>query len=448
MKGVEMGTKIAGFKPKIHYTLPLGAELTGEILSGFIEEHLNQIKRYDFLASYLDGMPPSMVRKAPNDILAVHDFAGYIVELNSAYLVGNPVQYQSEKNIDAVKDAYKLQTISDLDSELAEDCSIYGKAYEVVFANEESELISAKLNVRNAFIIRDDTFLHKPMYAVSLTPRLDKEGNVLQGCYSITVWDSEKIKQYDLNGLALTLTEEQQHYFGKVPVIEYVNNRRHRGDYEPVISLIDAYNILQSDRIIDREKLVDAILAFYGVSMSEEDRERLKQGRTITLPADAKGEYIIKNINETDADVLRATIAKDIHKFSKTPDMTDENFSGNASGVAISYKLLPFEENCKTKERYFERGLMERFSLYNRFLNVKSKMEVVSTADVDAIFTRSLPKNDLETSQMISNLQGVVDTPLMISQLSFVRNGDETYEKAKEEDEQNLNLNNYGTTNA
>ncbi|MBR0457720.1 MAG: hypothetical protein IJJ26_00650, partial [Victivallales bacterium] len=32
--------------------------------------------------------------------------------------------------------------------------------------------------------------------------------------------------------------------------------------------------------------------------------------------------------------------------------------------MAISYKLLAFDQNIKNKERYFERGLMERFRLY------------------------------------------------------------------------------------
>lgn len=389
-----------------------------------------------------------MVRQTPNDLLVVHDFAGYIMSLNAAYLVGTPVKYQATEgmNIDTILNSYKEQSISDLDSELAEDCSVYGKGVEVIYADENAEPKSAKLNVRNAIIIRDDTFRHEIMYAVSVSPVL-QEGKPLEGQFNVTVWNKENIWNYKLVGETLIPISGERHFFGDVPVIEYPNNKRFRGDFEIVISLIDAYNILQSDRVIDREKLVDAILAFYGTTMSDEDRAKLKNSRMITMPADAKGEYIIKNINEADADVLRKTIAKDIHKFSKTPDMTDEEFSGNSSGVAISYKLLPFEENCKAKERYFERGLMKRFKLYNHYYNMKSKMELISTADVDAIFTRSLPKNDLEISQMINNLDGIVDKPLLASQLSFVKDGEETVELAQKDQESDLSLGNYGTTN-
>lgn len=442
-----MGTKIASVNKRNTFTLPLGTELTGGILTKFIEKHNKDITNYNFLASYMDGKEPEMVRPAPNQLLVVNDFAGYIVEMNSSYLVGNPVQYQASEqfDIEAIRNSYKEQTIADVDSEIAEDCSIYGKAYELVYADEESKPVSVKLNVRNTFIIRDDTFMHKPMYAVSLSQVVNENGDYVDGEFTLDVWDENTIKKYELKGSQLNLIEESRHFFGKVPVIEYVNNRRQRGDFEPVVSLIDAYNILQSDRVIDRERLMDAILAFYGVNMTEEDRRKLKESRVITMPADAKGEYIIKDINEADADVLRETIAKDIHKFSKTPDMTDENFSGNASGVAIAYKLLPFEEKCKNKERYFERGLMQRFELYNNYFMTQSKMSYVPVAEVDAIFTRSLPKNDLEISQTITNLQGMVDTPLLVSQLSFVKDGEETYELAKKEDESEATEDNFGT---
>ena len=43
--------------------------------------------------------------------------------------------------------------------------------------------------------------------------------------------------------------KDEPHAFGKVPIIEYKNNPEFLGDFEPVISLIDAYNLLQSDRV-------------------------------------------------------------------------------------------------------------------------------------------------------------------------------------------------------
>ena len=64
-----------------------------------------------------------MDRPFPNVLLARHDYAGYITTLNAAYLVGRPVQYQASEQYDVAKitDSCFNQSISDLDSELAED---------------------------------------------------------------------------------------------------------------------------------------------------------------------------------------------------------------------------------------------------------------------------------------------------------------------------------------
>jgi SPP1 family phage portal protein len=429
------------------FTLPRETQLTGNIIKKLIEKHKNYIADYERLESYFDN-DPKIDRKKPNDIVVYHNFAKYITTLNVGHLLGNPVQYQASKGVDIspILDAYKSQTISDLDSEIGEDCSMFGRGYELVYLDDDGNISSAKLDVYNTVIVYDNTFQHNKLFAIAYTPVLNSSGNPITDNYDLTFWDEKYVTTAKFSGADFTITEKPvQHNMGSVPVIEYVNNRRFTGDYESVITGIDAYNILQSDRVIDREKLIDAILVFYGVNLEPEDKAKLKSERTVGLPQDAKAEYVIKNINEADAEVLRKTIAADIHKFSMTPDLSDENFAGNSSGVALLYKLLAFEQNVKKKERYFEKGLMERFKLYSHVLHLKSELSSeISTKDVDAIFNRNLPKNDYEASQMINNLRGIVDSALLVSQLSFVRDGEETVKLAKEEGKPEFN-DNYAT---
>ena len=219
-------------------------------------------------------------------------------------------------------------------------------------------------------------------------------------------------------------------------MIHYKNNPELLGDFEPVITLIDAYNLLQSDRVNDKEQLVDAILCMYGIDFDDEQAEMLKESRMLAnIPVDGRVEYLVKTLQEGDVDVLRQNIENDIHKISMVPNMSDENFVGNSSGVAIRYKLLAFEQNIKNKERYMEKGLMERFKLYNNYLVAISKMSEVPVEEVDAVFTRNLPSNDYEISQMINNLSDFVDTETLISQLSFIKDASEVIEAKKLEDE-------------
>lgn len=424
------------------YTLPKGTEINGELIKTLINSRSrsNLVDYYKKLEQYYMNEAVTS-RERPHELLAITNHARYIVKTNIGYLLGRPVDYlvSDDINIDLLVDTYRRQTIANLDVELASDASIYGHAFERIYTNEETESESAKINPKNIILAYDDTVKHNKLFAVIYAPVYNKQGQALKDQFKVTILTDDKVMERNLNGANLSEDESNDtaHTYGEVPVIEYLNGADRMGDFEPVVPLIDAYNILQSDRILDRERLVDAILAFYGTNFTEDQRRELKESRIIAnVPTDAKIEYIIKAIDEADADVLRKTIASDIHKISMTPDMSDDNFAGNSSGVALLYKLLAFEQHIKDKERYFEAGLINRFRVYNKFLNVLSNMEIIDGSDIDVVFKRALPQNDLETSQIINNLTGLVDKETLVSQLSFVRDAKETVELAKAESNQ------------
>jgi len=425
-------------KKRTIYTLSKDTEISGELVAKIIKDNEDSTATFSKLESYVDDSP-KMDRQAPNELLTINNFAEYITDINTGHLLGNQVDYSStdDEDLDAILDEYRDQNIYGLDSDIGTDCSMFGQAFENVFVDENSDVISAKLSVYNTVVVYDDTFKHNKMFAVYYSHSHDQRNEVIPSKYDVTIWTPTKILYRQLDNNSLTEDPDNndvEHYFGDVPVIHYTNNRRMKGDYESVISLIDAYNILQSDRVIDREKLVDAILAFYGASLTEDDRQAIKDNRTVGLPDGAKAEYIVKKVNEADADVLRKVIASDIHKFSKTPDLTDETFDNAPSGVSILYKLLAFEQNIKKKERQFETGLKERFDLYSTMLAKGSKLSTaIDSSTIDVIFSRSLPKNDFETSQMINNLEGTVSQQTLIGQLSFVRDAASEVKKAEAE---------------
>jgi len=429
------------------YTLPKDTKIDNQILNDVISYNEKYKDRYKRLGYYYMGKHDIFDRQKENDgaknnkVMINH--AKYITDTNVGYLLGNPVDYQvgTDKetgeplyDIDPILDAYKKQTINDLDTEIAKDVSIYGLQYEYVYANEEAEPKSCEIDNSNAVIVYDDTVEHNKLFG--LIYREVKEGEKFK-YYDIIFVDKEKEIHYKSTDKTLTKEgEEKPHAFGDVPLICYKNNPEFLGDFEPVISLIDAYNLLQSDRVNDKEQLVDAILCLYGMDFDSDQAEMLKTYRMLAnIPADAKAEYLIKTLQEGDVDILRQTLEKDIHKISMTPNMSDENFVGNSSGVAIRYKLLAFEQNIKNKERYMEKGLMERFKLYNNFLTKMSKMQEVPIEEVDAVFKRNLPSNDFEISQMINNLSDYLSAETLISQLSFVKDASEEVELKKTEDE-------------
>lgn len=435
------------------YTLPRDTKITNQIINVVIEYNERFKERYKHLELYYLGKHDIFERTKEdrlknNKIMVNH--AKYITDTNVGYLLGNPVDYQvnNDENgkplydIQPILDAYKKQTINDLDSEIAKDLSIFGKQYEYVYADENAEPRSCEVDNKNTIIVYDDTVEHKKLFGINY--RAVYKGETFK--YYEVIYADDKVKRvYKSFSKSLTqVGEEEAHAFGGVPFIEYKNNPEFLGDFEPVISLIDAYNLLQSDRVNDKEQLVDAILCMYGMDFDDEQAEQLRNSRMLAnIPADGRVEYLVKTLQEGDVDILRQTIENDIHKISMVPNMSDQNFIGNSSGVAIRYKLLAFEQNIKNKERYMEKGLMERFKLYNNFLVTKSKMQEVPIEEVDAVFKRNLPSNDFEISQMINNLADYVDAETLISQLSFIKDASEIVELKKKEKEENIPVDPY-----
>ncbi len=421
------------------FTVSKDSALSVEIIENAIEYNEEERRNYDKLERYYKGDHDILYRLKPptsKNTRIVVNHANYIVDTTIGYLLGNPVEYQVNEgfDIEEIKQQYKKQTISDLDHEIAKDISVFGTQYELVY-NLDNDIKSKDIDVRNCVCIYDDTVEHNKMFGI-IYRKTEKE-DVYE---DVVVYDSSfKYQCSDISG-KITIGDKEPHQFGAVPIIEYRNNSDHMGDFEQVISLIDAYNILQSDRVNDKEQLVEAILVGYNVNLEKPQMAELLENRTMFgLPMDSKVEYLIKALDEGQVDILRQTLEKDIHKIAKVPNMSDENFVGNASGVAIRYKLLAFEQSVSNKERYFEKGLLERFELYNNYLVNINKMSLVPRYEVDVIFKRNLPQNDLETSQMINNLSGFVDDETLVGQISFVDDAKEVVEKKKKESEEEMN---------
>ena len=411
-----------------------------ELLSRLIEKHLRCTEKYNKLMDYYSGRHTIIERRkssagaANNRVVCNH--AKYITDMVQAYLAGNPVTYSAseEFDIEQLKNVYLEQDIAVLDAETVKACSIYGRSYELVYADNKSRPRSVKTDPRQAFVVYNDDCTHIPLFGVYYYKTYNVDGNVVG--VVCNVYTDANIYTYENktdNWNGMQLTYESEHYFGVVAVIEYMNNAECQGDFEQLIPLMDAYNLLMSDRVNNKEQFVDSFLFLRNIDVDSEQAKKLKEEKILLAQDDGDAKYLSEVLSETDVEVLRDNIKEDIHRFSMVPDLSDESFGNNLSGVAIKYKLMGFEQAVKNKERYISKGLKERFKLYNHYMSVKRQMQEVPVHRVDIIFTHNLPANELETSQMISNLKDLASTETLLDQLSFVGDAKEEAELAAEE---------------
>ena len=427
-------------------------DITPEIAVKYIKRHQQEeLPRLLSLQDYYDGRHPIRYRHKQSDNLCNNrlttNHASYIADFSSAYLLGSPVSYTGN-DAQEVFDALRKADSATQDAALALDCAIFGQAFDMVYMSDDDQPCPklARLSPLNTFVVYDDTVEQAPVFAVYYFPVHDDNGACIG--YRCTTQTDRLIYDFDAT-TSMTVSavnDVREHYFGMVPINEIYNNGRRRGDFEAVLSLIDAYNLLQSDRVNDKEQFVNALLIIKGASLGDDDDDKiatieaLKAHGVMEIPGDgADAYYLVRQFDENNVEVLKRSICDDIHKISCVPDMTDENFAANASGVAMKYKLLGLEQLTKTKERYFSEGLRYRLQLIANVLGVN-----LDVSTVDITFKRSLPANELEIAQTVTQLQGLVPLETLLAQIPFVPDAkaaaDELRQEQEKERQSNINF--------
>ena len=201
------------------------------LLAKLIGKHSLEQERYEKLYNYYIGKHAICERRRSSDNIAnnkiVCNHAKYIVDIAKSYLVGKPVAYSCSDgyDIEAVKNCFAVQDMPSLDAEFEKTMSIFGKAYELVYADEQSQPKSVCLPPSNTFIVYGAGVGEIPLYGIHYYKKRDIDGSVTGVC--CIVCDREMIYTYENTAdsfLHMTMTNSQHHYFGKMPMVEYRNN--------------------------------------------------------------------------------------------------------------------------------------------------------------------------------------------------------------------------------
>ena len=424
--------------------------LKAELIYKLIRKHANEREDLQKLKRYYIGDHSILKheRRNPNapNFKTVANHAKDIADTATGYFLGSPITYNNtgESDLEPLLVAFDNAEVDQVDTQNALNMAIYGRAYEYIYVKEGlNELDSASLDVENTFIVYDDSIERRPLFAVYYYEVKDDSKDTKT--YQAEVFTQNlhyHIVLSDSSGSYVKKNDVEPHHLGQIPIIEYKNNNFAIGDYEQQISLIDAYNSLMGNRVNDKEQAIESILILYGVQLGDTPEEThramtlLNEEGLLELPMDAKAEFLKNLLDEGATEILRKAIKEDIYTFSHVPNLTDEKFAGNSSGVAMEYKLLGLEMITKIKEANYKRGLRQRISIFAKYLGLQQ-----IALDANSIvpqFSRGLPKNLLELSQVINNLEGKVTLRQLISLLPFVEDPDAELEGLEEEKEKNM----------
>ena len=419
-----------------------------ELVVKLIREHEKQLPRFKKLKKYYLGehdiLSKQRAKNKPN-YKPVCNHAKDIADTSTGYFMGNTISYSNSEDtdIDELLIAFDNAEVDESDHDNALDMAIYGVAYEYVYARENENILDIKsLEVENTFIVYDDSIEQQPLFGVYYFKR--KENKADTETYQAVIMTKQFVYSIVLEGKEKGVISEKPvpHNMGDIPIIEYKNNKYSIGDFEQQIGLIDSYNSLTANRINDKEQFIDSILVLYGARLGDDEEESIKameslaEHKLLELHPEARAEYLSKTLNENEVETLRNAVKQDIYTFSHIPNLTDENFAGNSSGVAMEFKLLGLEMITKIKQRYYVKGLKKRIKLFANYLGLTQI--AIDANSIVPNFSRSLPKNLLEISQIVSNLDGKVSQETLLSQIPFVEDPTSEIEKVNEEKQENI----------
>lgn len=398
-------------------------------LSGFLRTDAPRLTRlnayylgkHDILRTPKDPLKP--------DNRLVNNFCRSITDCTVGYFMGRGIRYAAGDD-DTMAMIHRISTENDerfVNNALAKDLSVCGCAAELLWYDDLLHPRFTPLNPASVISVYDNGVDPRLKYAIRYYT--DADGKTL-----VEVYDDTDKTVYGYEGGVLEKKESIPHFFGEVPVIFYENNRDRQGDFEPVLSLIDAYNRLQSDSVNDFELFADSYLAISGMGAAdEEDLARIRRDRVILLDDGGEAKWLTKSVNDVYIENMKSRIAKDIYRFSGTVDMAEETLAGNTlSGVAIRYRLLNFENRVSVTEQYFRRSLHNRWRLICRLLNLSGKR--YDSDSIRVIFTRNLPGLPEEAADMAKKLTGILSRRSVIEHLPMVEDADAEMERIRYEE--------------
>lgn len=395
----------------------------------FLPRRMEMYRLYARYKGSADGVP--IFRRRLADLQKVNnqvndDFFSEIINIKTGYFAGKPISYSYAKDLpgyDAAQAAIRQFTlrnnIADQDAETTKYAAICGYGARLVYLDPDAQERVMNLDPFDAVIL-SETSISEPEFGLRLYTAATRTGERMK----IEFYDSEQIHYfaevkrgiYDVDPDVDAPSEP--HQMNRCPLIGFPNNDELMGDAEKVLALIDAYDRTVSDVNSEVEAFRMAYMAFEGGDIDEATMAEAQRMGAFTVPEGGKIYWITKQMDDGIIEHHLDRLHNNIYRFSATPDLADEAFSGNSSGVALRFKLFGLETKCVTFERKMQAGLTHMFSCVADIW--QKKRIIVDPFEMVYEFKRNFPLDLLFEADATGKLKGMVSEQTRLGLLSFI----------------------------
>lgn len=392
------------------------AELTA--LSPVHDENATQI---NYLYNYYRGMQDIRDREKVyhteinNKI--TENRANEIVKFKVGYLVGEEVQYISETRDENDKvirlNRYmKYNSRATKDVSLIEWCMIGGVGYEICLGVEDAELRAecpfelTVLDPRQTFIIRSAEITHRPIAGVYFVEYNTFDAGLRKDrtARKYVVYTPDRIFTIDDD----VLVSDVPNPIGLIPIIEYPANSARLGVFEPVITLLNAMNNIDSNRLDGVEQFIQSLLVLVNADLDDgENAQTIREKGMILLKslgenkADVK--IIAEELNQQQTQTLKDDLYNAVLTICAMPSRNTKDTGSN--GIAIVYRdgWSAAETDAKASEAMYKESDRDLRRVMFRIINGATDLDIKLT-DVDCKFTRRSYENIETKSQVLISM--------------------------------------------
>lgn len=291
-----------------------------------------------YLWRYYKGDQPTLYRtKITNEDITnkiVENHAYEIVQFKVGQTYGEPVQFISRKDDEAINKA--VDELNDYmvdankqekDIKAGEWQSATGTSFKAVQPKQGDVpfRITAPTPMNTFMIYNRNT--EEPILVVQELK--DEDGRYYKLAFSDTM--SFKMVNSDL-------VESKLHTYGGIPIVEYPNNHERISDIELVISMLDAINNMQSNRMDGIEQFVQSWIKFVNCEVDEEQFKKMKMSRALVVTSINKDnksdvDVMTQELNQTQCQVAKDDLLDNLQAILAIPNRESQNSGGDTQGA-------------------------------------------------------------------------------------------------------------------
>lgn len=347
----------------------------------------------------------------------------YLVDTYNGFFSGiaPKISLDDDKKNQKLQDWNNTNSFVDKLNEISKQADIYGKSYAFVYQDEDSQTRVTYCSPSHAFMVYDDTVNREPLAFVRY-----HYDNSSDATAKGTIYYADA--SYDFVGPAIN-PEPTPNLYKLVPAVEFYENEERQGVFDGCITLINELDRALSQKANQVEYFDNAYLYMLGIQL-EKDRDTgqpmldLKNDRFIYAPADTAVNGKIGFVSKPDGDNMQENLINRLTEWifqtAMIPNMNDQAFSGNSSGVALQYKLLPMKNRASNKERKFVHSLRHLYQIIFSVGTVLPDSSKNKWQDLSFQFTRNMPANIADEVNSAVNASGIVSKETALSLLSFI----------------------------